>query len=90
MLVQLRQSGALGRVAAVVFGALRAIDGSEQESRLIARFVAEETAGLGIPVIAGIEAGHGTENLAIPLGVRVRVDAACRRLEFVEPSVTAR
>jgi muramoyltetrapeptide carboxypeptidase len=90
MLVQLRQSGALGRVAAVVFGALRAIDGSEQETRLIARFVAEQTAGLGVPVIAGIEAGHGTENLAIPLGVRVRVDAASRRLEFVEPSVTAR
>ena len=32
MLVQLRQSGALGRVAGIVFGAIRAIDGNEQET----------------------------------------------------------
>ena len=87
MLVQLRQSGALARAAGVVFGAIRPVDGSEQEARLIARFTAEQTAGLGIPVISGIEAGHGTANFALPFGTRARLDSARRRLEFFESPV---
>jgi muramoyltetrapeptide carboxypeptidase len=88
MLVQLRQSGALGRLAGIVFGAIRAIDGNEQESAMIARFAAEQTAGLGCPVLYGIEAGHGTENFTIPFGVRARIDSAARRIIFTEPAVT--
>jgi muramoyltetrapeptide carboxypeptidase len=88
MLVQLRQSGALGRVAGIVFGAIRAIDGNEQETQLIARFAAEQTAGLGCPVLYGIEAGHGTENFTIPFGVVARIDSAARRIIFFEPAVT--
>ena len=88
MLVQLRQSGALGRVAGIVFGAIRAIDGNEQETQLIARFAAEQTAGLGCPVLYGIEAGHGTENFTIPFGVVARIDSAARRIIFTEPAVT--
>ena len=88
MLVQLRQSGALGRVAGIVFGAIRAIDGDEQETQLIARFAAEQTAGLGCPVLYGIEAGHGTENFTIPFGVVARIDSAARRIIFTEPAVT--
>jgi muramoyltetrapeptide carboxypeptidase len=88
MLVQLRQSGALGRVAGIVFGAIRAIDGNEQETRLIARFAGEQTAGLGCPVLYGVEAGHGTENFAIPFGVVARIDSAARRMIFTEPAVT--
>jgi muramoyltetrapeptide carboxypeptidase len=88
MLVQLRQSGALGRLAGIVFGAIRAIDGNEQENAMIARFAAEQTAGLGCPVLYGIEAGHGTENFTIPFGVRARIDSAARRIIFIEPAVT--
>ena len=88
MLVQLRQSGALGRVAGIVFGAIRAIDGNEPETQLIARFAAEQTAGLGCPVLYGIEAGHGTENFTIPFGVVARIDSAARRIIFTEPAVT--
>jgi muramoyltetrapeptide carboxypeptidase len=88
MLVQLRQTGALGRVAGIVFGAIRAIDGNEQETRLIARFAAEQTAGLGCPVLYGVEAGHGTENFTIPFGVVARIDSAARRIIFTEPAVT--
>jgi muramoyltetrapeptide carboxypeptidase len=88
MLVQLRQSGALGRVAGIVFGAIRAIDGNEQENRMIARFAAEQTAGLGCPVLYGVEAGHGTENFTIPFGVVARIDSAARRIIFTEPAVT--
>jgi muramoyltetrapeptide carboxypeptidase len=88
MLVQLRQSGALGRVAGIVFGAIRAIDGNEQETRMIARFAAEQTAGLACPVLFGVEAGHGTENFTIPFGVTARIDSAARRIIFAESAVT--
>lgn len=88
MLVQLRQSGALGRVAGIVFGAIRAIDGNEQETRMIAQFVAEQTAGLGCPVLYGVEAGHDSENFTIPFGVTARIDSASRRVIFTEPAVT--
>jgi muramoyltetrapeptide carboxypeptidase len=88
MLVQLRQSGALGRVAGIVFGAIRAIDRNEQETQLIARFAAEQTAGLGCPVLYGVEAGHGTENFTIPFGVFARIDSGARRIIFTEPAVT--
>ncbi len=88
MLVQLRQSGALGEVAAIVFGAIRPIDGSEAESRAIAEFIADQTAALHIPVMSGIEVGHGTENFTIPFGARVRVDATARRIVFAESPVS--
>jgi muramoyltetrapeptide carboxypeptidase len=89
MLVQLRQTGALARVAGIVFGAIRAIDGDESENRLIARFVAEQTAGLGCPVIYGIEAGHGTENFTLPFGVVARIDSAAHRIVFTEGAVAS-
>jgi len=87
MLVQLGQAGVLGRVAAVVFGALRPPDGSEAEHRLISECVAEQAARLDCPVLSGIEAGHGSANFTIPFGVRAQVDAGARRLSFLEPAV---
>jgi muramoyltetrapeptide carboxypeptidase len=87
MLVQLGQAGVFARVAAVVFGALRPPDGSEAEHRLIGECVAEQAARLDCPVLSGIEAGHGSANFTIPLGVRARVDAAARRITFLEPAV---
>jgi muramoyltetrapeptide carboxypeptidase len=89
MLVQLGQAGVLGQVAAVVFGALRAPDGSEAEHRLIGECIAEQAARLDCPVLSGIEAGHGSANFTIPFGVRARVDTAARTLGFLEPAVAA-
>ncbi len=88
MLVQLRQSGTLARCAGIVFGAIRPIEGDEGEARLIMRFIAEQTEGLGCPVLFGIEAGHGTENLTLPFGLSVRVDATARRLIVPDAAVS--
>lgn len=88
MLVQLRQAGVLKRCAGIVIGAVRPVNGDEREARLIARFVAEQTRDLGCPVLFGIEAGHGTENLTLPLGVRAAIDAKARRLVVMEGAVS--
>jgi muramoyltetrapeptide carboxypeptidase LdcA involved in peptidoglycan recycling len=66
---------------------LRPPDGSEAEHRLITECVAEQAARLACPVLSGIEAGHGSANFTIPFGVLARVDAAARRLSFLEPAV---
>ncbi len=80
MLVQLKQSGALNRVAGIVFGAIRPLGGDELERTRIAEFAAEQTRALDCPVLFGIEAGHGSENLALPFGAVVRLEAGARRL----------
>lgn len=87
MLVQLRQAGALSRCAGIVFGAIRPYGNEENEARMIRRFVTEQTAGLEIPVLFGIDAGHFTNNLTLPFGVRARIDAASRRLIILESGV---
>ena len=88
MLVQLRQSGALGRCAGVVFGAIRPYGNEENEARMIQRFVAEQTADLEIPVLFGIDAGHFTNNLTLPFGVRARIDSTSHRLTILESGVS--
>lgn len=87
MLTQLRQTGVLGRVAAVVFGAIHPADGSGRERDLIAHFLAEQVADLTCPVLAGIEAGHGSEHFTLPLGINVRLDGVTQSLIFTESAV---
>jgi len=43
---------------------------------------------LKCPVLFGIEAGHGTENLTLPFGVRARLDSTRRRLIIAESAVS--
>ena len=50
--------------------------------------VADQTAGVNGPVLFGIEAGHGTENLTLPLGVRARLESSRRRLIITESAVS--
>lgn len=87
MLVQLRQSGMLNRCAGIVFGAIRPFGGEENEARMIQRFVAEQTAGLEIPVLFGIDAGHFTNNLTLPFGIRARIDTNSKLLTILESGV---
>jgi muramoyltetrapeptide carboxypeptidase len=88
MLVQMRQAGIFHKVAGLVFGAIRPPASNEHESALIADFVREQTAELPCPVLCGIEAGHGTENYTLPMGVRVRLDATRRKVIFLEAAVS--
>jgi muramoyltetrapeptide carboxypeptidase len=87
MLAQLGQAGILRRVAGIVFGSLRPVEGSAQEARLIDDFLAEAMARLECPVLSGLEAGHGTANFTVPLGMMASVDAVACSLTFTEAAV---
>jgi muramoyltetrapeptide carboxypeptidase len=84
MLTQLAQSGVLSKVAGVVFGGMRGVEDTPQERKLIRRFIREQTCALRVPVLAGLNVGHATDNLAIPLGVRVTLDGQNAQLRFAE------
>ncbi len=52
----------------------------------VLRSLAEETR---LPCALGFPIGHGEKNMAVPLGVRVRLDATQGALEFLEPATDA-
>jgi muramoyltetrapeptide carboxypeptidase len=91
LLLQFRQAGLLDGVAGVVFGTLdgcSAHDGVEPLD-----VVREHFADGSIPVAYGVRAGHSAApadvvNMALPLGVRVRLDATRGRLAALEPLVS--
>ncbi len=78
MLAQLRQSGRLAGVAAIVFGQMPRCD--EADGRVTARDVVAAFAGeCPVPVLFGFPSGHTTSPLiSLPLGVRARVVATGR------------
>jgi len=75
MLTALRLGGHLARASAIVFGGFTqcepGADGVTYDT-----VIAERTADLGVPVLAGAPFGHGRPNDAFMLGARVRVSGA--------------
>ena len=90
LLTQLRQSGSLDRVAGVVYStmeACRSLDGV-----CAVDVVRDAFADVPYPVALGLPAGHAVaetdvENVALPFGVQVELDADAGRLVALEPAV---
>jgi muramoyltetrapeptide carboxypeptidase len=40
----------------------------------------------GVPILAGFDVGHGTDNLTVPIGVRADLDTEDGSLRFQEPA----
>jgi muramoyltetrapeptide carboxypeptidase len=90
LLTQLRQAGKLDRVAGVVFGTMAACPRVDGVGAL--EVVRACCADLPCPVAFGLPAGHdsrekGCENLALPFGVQVVLDAERGRVAALEPAV---
>jgi muramoyltetrapeptide carboxypeptidase len=69
MLTQLARAGWLDQVVGVGIGQFE----GNPTSELLEHVVADRLAGLGVPVVAGLDVGHGERNLALPLGAQVRI-----------------
>ncbi len=81
LLVQLQQAGLFDEAAAVVLGDFVGCD--EPNSELGWRDAAVRVfRRLAVPVVAGIPFGHGSPNLAFPLGVPCDVDSAQGTVRF--------
>jgi muramoyltetrapeptide carboxypeptidase len=86
MWTHLALAGVFRQVRGIVLGSFTGCEerDSDYTSGQVLRSLAEET---GLPCASGFPIGHGETNEAVPLGVRVRLDAGAQRLEFLEPAV---
>lgn len=87
MLTQLKQAGKFAEVAGVVFGEMSGCFGDSNDPTLLMSVLTDIFADSAYPVGFGLPAGHGGDNFALPLGVRVRLDTRHRQLSFLEPAV---
>ncbi len=83
MWTHLALAGAFRQVRGIVLGEFSGCEEKDAEYSS-AEVLRELAAGTGLPCAAGFPVGHGSQNQAVPLGVRVRLDASARRLTFLE------
>lgn len=83
MWTHLALAGVFRKVRGIVLGSFSGCEEREADytSTDVLRTLAREA---GLPCAAGFPIGHADINEAVPLGVRVRLDANARRLSFLE------
>jgi muramoyltetrapeptide carboxypeptidase len=86
MLTHLKMAGKLDQVAGVIFGDFTQCDGDGP--RDINQIIAELFHDAPYPVLTGMKAGHGQENLALPFGARLRLDGGNSTLALLESPVS--
>ena len=85
MMTQMRLAGCLDGVAGVVLGAF---EGCGPMEDIVAIFSDLEIPG-DIPVLSGLDAGHGTANTTLPLGVTACLDSAAKTLTYQHVATVA-
>lgn len=75
MLTALRLSRKAARPAAIALGEFSDCHGAYVEADELDGFVATLAAEFDCPVVAGFPSGHGTDNLAVPMGVQATLEA---------------
>ena len=86
MLTHLKMAGKLDRLAGVVIGDFTACVG--EGPRDIRQICAEVFHDSNYPVVMGMPAGHGQENLALPFGVKMCLDGDSASLAMLESPVS--
>lgn len=82
MLFQMKSCGCFDGLAGLLLGSFDDCGPLDEIHRIISGCFED----LSIPVLAGIEAGHGPQNLTIPMGLEATLDADDRMLAFHSPA----
>jgi len=85
MLTHLKMAGKMERLAGLVFGDFIQCDG--EGPRDVPQIIAELFHKAPYPVVMGIPAGHGQENLTLPFGVKMALDGNAGTLSLIEAPV---
>jgi muramoyltetrapeptide carboxypeptidase len=85
MLTHLKMAGKLNDVAGVMFGDFT--DCESDGPRGIREVIIDIFRDVSYPVVMGMKAGHGPENFALPLGIKMRLDGDSANLEMLETPV---
>lgn len=87
MLTQLKLAGALDAVRAVAVGDFTRCEEPDGTPPDVGAVIAERLAAFDLPALSGLPVGHGTRNLALPMGARCAVDLGRGRLVLEEAAV---
>lgn len=88
MLTQLRLSGKLNEVKAIVFGEMIDCVQHQDQGYRIQDVLADCTAALKVPVLFGLPSGHSPRgNLTLPLGIKATLDIESSALRIDEAAV---
>ena len=88
MLQQLYQNGLFDRVCGILIGEMT--NNTDDEYGTVSEVLEEYAKLAGKPCISGVPAGHGENNMFLPLGVAARMTAnedGSARLSFLEPAL---
>lgn len=90
MLNQLKLAGVLGKAAGVVFGqCTRCVsDYPDYAGFTVPQIVEQYLAPLGVPAFAGANAGHVANQLSLPMGAEVEIDAEAGTFHLLRPIVS--
>ncbi len=78
MLTQMKMAGCFKGIKGVVAGSFKDCENIEMVQEIIKEIFDEYQ----VPILAGIESGHGRINLSLPLGVEVKMDADKATMEW--------
>lgn len=85
MLQQLYLSGKLTRCAGVILGGFTNCEMEHEDASLTLEQVFEDVfKKVNVPVISGLQAGHLSEKLTLPLGRRYRMDAGAGSISLID------
>ena len=85
MLTHLKMAGKFDHLAGLVFGDFTNCEA--EGSRSVVQIIAEMFAQAPYPVLTGMPAGHGSEHITLPFGVKMILDGNRRSLSLVESPV---
>lgn len=83
MLTHLRHAGKLESVRGIIFGAMLDCDDG-QGPEVLREIALDVLDGLQCPIAFGLDAGHGSGNVALPIGCLVALDTRRGELELLE------
>jgi muramoyltetrapeptide carboxypeptidase len=78
MLVHMRAAGCFDGIKGMLLGSFEGCGPPEE----ILEIVMDVLQGVEVPILAGLESGHGEPNLTLPLGARAVLDAGRRIVTF--------
>jgi muramoyltetrapeptide carboxypeptidase len=82
MLTQMKMAGCLDGVAGIVLGSFEGCGTQDEIFELVEILFAKEP----IPILGGLQVGHGGRNLTVPIGLRATLDTNQQTLAFHEPA----
>jgi len=88
MWTHLQLAGVFSKISGIVLGEFKACEPRDGTYTSV-EVLRELAAAVGVPCAAGFPIGHGEVNQAVPLGVRVRLDANEAQLTFLEAAARA-